>query len=159
MSSTLTIRTVEAGDLPAIADLWCALQRAHESYHPRWSVGPRQHRRYREDLAEVVGADGHVHRVVVESTGRLVGFCHGEIVVPPEYDSEDRIGKVAAIFVDPSVRDAGIGSALVTAVVDGLEGEGATRIEATISAENDGAIRFFERARFSLLTVTLTRES
>ena len=159
MSNTLTIRTVESGDLPAIADLWCALQRAQEPHHPRWSVSPRQHRRYLEDLGELVGASGHVHRVVVESTGRPVGFCHGEIVEPPTYDAEDRIGRITAIFVDPAVRDAGIGSALVSAVVEALESDGATRIEATISAENDGAIRFFERARFSLLTVTLTRES
>jgi len=161
MSSTLTIRTVELSDLPAVADLWCLLRREHAPFHPCYAVGPRERRLYLEALERAVADAGTVLRVVVEASGTIVGFCHGslETGAPGVGSGSERLARIESIFVDSSVRDAGIGSALVTAVVEALRSAGATRFEATIHAENDGAIRFFERARFSLHTVTLSRES
>ncbi len=158
MSETLTIRSVETADLPEVADLWCDLQRAHEPFHPCWSLSPEARDRYLDHLRDLAGSETTVLRVVVEASGKIVGYCHGRVETLPPHHSESCIGNIIAISVDPAVRDGGIGSALLNSVVDELGRGGITRIEMTLSADNAEAIRFAERARFHLHTVTLTRE-
>ena len=61
------------------------------------------------------------------------------------------------MFVDRNSRDAGIGQTMLRAVTDTLAREGVGRVVVTLCAENANAIRFLERQRFELHTVTLSR--
>jgi ribosomal protein S18 acetylase RimI-like enzyme len=157
VTSTLTIRAAVAADLAAVADLWCALQRVHEPFHPCWELaaGAREH--YLRALRESLGDSRTVLRVVAEPQGRLVGFCLGRVAELPAHASEARLGVIESIHVETGARDGGIGSTLLAAVSEELGRLGAGRLEVTVSADNDAAIRFLERARFSLHTVTLSR--
>jgi ribosomal protein S18 acetylase RimI-like enzyme len=158
MSETLTIRAVETSDLPAIADLWCELQRAHEAYHPCWTLTEFARDHYLDHLHSVIDSDSSVFRVVLESSGRVVGCCHGRVSSQPAHHSEHQIGEIISIIVDSSARDGGIGTALLTAVVEELQRSGVSRIETHVSADNADAIRFMERARFHLHNVMLSRD-
>jgi ribosomal protein S18 acetylase RimI-like enzyme len=159
VTSTLTIRAAEEADLAAVADHWCALQRAHAPFHPCWELAPGARDRFLAALRAALAHEGAALRVVAEPTGRIVGYCLGRTIELPPHASEARLGVVESIHVERAARDAGVGSALLAAVVEELRRAGAGRVEVTVSADNDGAIRFLERARFGLHTVTLTRDA
>lgn len=158
MESTLTIRAAEGADIPAIADLWRALRREHEPHHSSWSASATWRDAVVADLRAAAADGSAVLRVAVEPSGRLAGYCRGRIARQPAHAGEVRIGLVEEVYVEPGSRDAGIGATLVAAVVDELRRAGIARLETTVSADNDGAIRFLERARFCLHTVTLSRD-
>lgn len=153
--TTLTIRAATAADLEGIVPLWIELQNIHVDHHPCWTADDADGEEYREALAAVLDHPETVLRVAVETGGKVVGYCHGSAELQPATLAESRVGRFHGVFVIPSARDGGVGSALVAAVLDVLRGTGVSRVEATASAENDGAIRFLERARFGLHTVTL----
>jgi len=158
METILTIRAAEPGDLPAIADLWRALRREHEPYHPCWSASESWRADLLDDLRAAAASGVAVLRVAAEPSGRLAGYCRGAIAALPAHSGEERIGVIDEVYVEPASRDAGIGATLVAAVVDEFRRAGISRLETTVSADNDGAIRFLERARFCLHTVTLSRD-
>jgi len=158
MESILTIRAAEPSDLTAIADLWRALRREHEPYHPCWSASATWREDLLDELRAAAAAGTAVLRVAAEPSGRLAGYCRGRISPLPAASGEARIGVIEEVYVEPGSRDAGIGATLVGAVIDELRQAGISRLETTASADNDGAIRFLERARFSLHNVTLSRD-
>ena len=159
MTSTLTIRAAAEADHAGVADLWCARQGAHAPFHPCWELAPGARDRFLAALRASLADERVALRVVAEPAGRIVGYCLGRTIDLPPHASEPRLGVVESIHVERAARDSGVGSALLSAVVEELRRAGAGRVEVTVSADNDGAIRFLERARFCLHTVTLTRDA
>jgi ribosomal protein S18 acetylase RimI-like enzyme len=158
METILTIRGAEPGDLPEIADLWRALRREHEPFHPCWSASDSWRADLLDDLRAAAASGTAVLRVAAGPGGRLAGYCRGRIAALPAHASESRIGVIDEVYVEPSSRNAGIGATLVAAVVEEFRRAGVHRLETTVSADNDGAIRFLERGRFCLHMVTLSRD-
>jgi ribosomal protein S18 acetylase RimI-like enzyme len=76
--------------------------------------------------------------------GDVVGTATGA-----EFDAEPGVGHLYAMWVAPEARGAGIGRALVDAVVEWTRARGCTRLVLSVTETNEGARRFYERCGFA----------
>ncbi len=79
--------------------------------------------------------------LVAEHNGRVVGYVMG-------YLRPDLEGHIMSIAVDPSYRGNGIGSALLTEVIERLINKGARYIGLEVRVSNEKAIKLYERFGF-----------
>jgi GNAT superfamily N-acetyltransferase len=82
-------------------------------------------------------------QLVADAGGRLQGFaslyaCLDTLVA-------DRILVMNDLFVDPSVRNAGVGAALFDASLAYASAHGYARLDWVTASDNSGAQRFYER--------------
>lgn len=88
--------------------------------------------------------------VVAEENGEILGFQH--LAKPdPSYEGEARLGigwGIIATFVKLGQHGRGIGHQLFAATRRAADAEGITAIDATIMAENEGGLRFYESLGF-----------
>jgi len=156
-SSSVSIRVATTAELEAVAGLWLALLEHRADYHPCHGGAPDGLPALVEELERGVATGDILVQVTVEPSGRVVGACVGSITERPPICAEHHLGSVDLLYVRPGQRDQGIGRTMLRSMVEALRAGGAERVEATLCAENSDAIRFFERSRFELHTVTLTR--
>ncbi|PCN50356.1 ribosomal-protein-alanine N-acetyltransferase, partial [Candidatus Geothermarchaeota archaeon ex4572_27] len=62
-------------------------------------------------------------------------------------------GHILSIAVDPSMQRRGVGSALLSEVMGRLRARGINRFRLEVRADNEAAIRFYERHGFKLIGV------
>ena len=79
--------------------------------------------------------------LVAEYNGRVIGYVMG-------YLRPDLEGHIMSIAVDPAYRGNGIGSALLTEVIERLIKKGARYIGLEVRVSNEKAIRLYERFGF-----------
>jgi len=79
--------------------------------------------------------------LVAEYNGRIIGYVMG-------YLRPDLEGHIMSIAVDPDYRGNGIGSALLTEVIERLINEGARYIGLEVRVSNENAIRLYESFGF-----------
>ena len=125
-----TIRPATTDDVDAVVDLW------------NRAAGPTRHAGQGTDAARLLRRDPDA--LLVADNGRVVGTlivgwdgwrCH-----------------MYRLAVEPSLRRAGIASALVEAARARARARGATRLDAMVNAENAGAVAFWESSGFDLDT-------
>ena len=83
--------------------------------------------------------------LVAEVGGIVVGFCH----VRADFQKER--GDVLRLYVHPSYRSRGIGSALFEEAVDTLREDGVTRLWATALTANPAGTDFYDDLGFTLV--------
>ncbi|WP_297475112.1 ribosomal protein S18-alanine N-acetyltransferase [Thermococcus sp.] len=79
--------------------------------------------------------------LVAEYGGRVIGYVMG-------YLRPDMEGHIMSIAVDPEYRRNGIGTALLTEVIERLINEGARYIGLEVRVSNERAIRLYESLGF-----------
>lgn len=151
-NSQPTIEYASRDDLEAVTELWIRLardQRSHDS-----AVLPEANREtMRETLAAYQVNDG---LLVARLEDRVVGFAsvtieRGSLVL------DTTRGLLSNIYVDPAVRDRGIGSALLEAAEEELARQGAEVVTLEVMANNEDARRFYERHGYDPFRVTMRR--
>ena len=121
------LRAMTLSDLDAVMCLEAATTEA-----PHW-----ERAMYEGFLSD----DGPVKQIFVAEDGdRLVGFVAARMVVD--------VCELESIAVDPSVRRAGIGKALIAALSKWVREHRAAHIELEVRAGNTSAICFYEHAGF-----------
>ena len=158
ISSTLTIRSATAAEHEAVARLWTTLLDARSTYHASHAPSDDSVEAHVAQIEHWVGEGTAIVQVAIDASETIVGACVGRITPRPASLAEERIGRIEMIVVEPNHRDAGIGRTMLRAAVEDFRRAGVGRLEANICAENSDAIRFFERSRFELHTVTLSRD-
>jgi GNAT superfamily N-acetyltransferase len=124
------VRPVRRADLPEVVALDATVTGVHKADY--WQ---RVYRRYG------VGGQGLRHFLVAVAGGRVVGFIIGE-VRDWEFGSPP-CGWVFAIDVLPSVREKGVGSALLAAVRERFERVGVRVLRTMLARENTLILSFF----------------
>ena len=66
-----------------------------------------------------------------------------------EYEAEPGVGHLYAMWVAPDARGAGVGRALVDAVVAWARARGCDRLVLSVTETNEGARRFYEACGFA----------
>jgi ribosomal protein S18 acetylase RimI-like enzyme len=90
--------------------------------------------------------------------GRIVGYAYGRLE-PRDWNTlRDRCGVGVDLWVEPRARRAGVGTALVEALVAALGARGAPRVVLNVAARNPRAARLFGALGFRETMVELTRE-
>lgn len=139
------IRPAEAADTPAIARMWEQLVAYHCSIDPRLPPATADGvERYARTLAERV-EDSHTCTYVAETPeGRLIGYVLGVVLdFVPEIFAQEPSGFLADIFVEADFRRAGVGGALVNALVAWFRQRGLKQYEWQVSARNPAGMSFW----------------
>jgi len=66
------------------------------------------------------------------------------------YEENAQCAQVISMWVDPEFRRAGVGKALIDAVVEWAESRAVRELKLMVTSVNPGAIAFYERLGFSM---------
>lgn len=139
-------------DLEAVTDMWVQLareQRGHGSH-----VLPAENRpTIRETLAAHRVGDG---LLVARLEDDLVGFA-SFAVERGTFDLDVSRGLLSNLYVVPSRRGEGIGTALLEAVEDALADRGVEVLTLEAMADNEAARRFYRRNGYDVHRVSMAR--
>lgn len=95
-------------------------------------------------VSQLAGVGGSFGVVAVEGDTRWIGLAVGA----PHRDHPGQAG-LFAMWVDPSARGTGVGTALVESVVGWARSAGFPVLRLQVTASNDAAIRLYERCGFT----------
>ncbi|WIV67280.1 GNAT family N-acetyltransferase [Natrialbaceae archaeon AArc-T1-2] len=139
-------------DLEAVTDLWVRLareQRDHDSH-----VRPAENRAtIRETLSAHRVGDG---LLVARLDGEVVGFA-SFTVEHGTFELDVTRGLLSNLYVTPSRRGEGIGTALLEAVEDALAERGVDVVTLEAMADNEAARRFYRRNGYDAHRVAMER--
>jgi ribosomal protein S18 acetylase RimI-like enzyme len=149
----VTIEPATTDDVSAVLDLWVDLaddQRRHGSH----IHGEGNRTAMRAPMVEAAATD----RLDVARDGpELVGYVRYD--VERGMRSQDVIrGWIQDLFVVPGRRDEGIGSALLAAAETALARRGVDVVAVEAMADNEGAVRLYERHGFRPHRIEFERE-
>ncbi|MBN1679125.1 MAG: GNAT family N-acetyltransferase [Anaerolineae bacterium] len=156
------IRTVEPGDVSAIARLWQALTDYHVDLDSRLPAAtPGAAERYASRLIER-REDPFTQAFVADVGGEAVGYILGAVIdLHPDLFAHVDAGFIADIFVDPAYRHQGIARDLVNTMTAWFAEQGIQRVEWQVATANTEGIRFWEsiggRAIVSRMRLELDR--
>lgn len=132
---TVAVRDVVEADIPDLIVMVDELN-AHEG-EPTGNLTPEKAAR------DLIGPNAALGAFVAEADGALVGFAFWH----PSYETPyaARGGFVTDLFVRETHRGAGVGEALLRAVVKASAAEGGEFLWLTSMAKNERARRFYRR--------------
>lgn len=156
---TLSIRTARPEDAPALGRMGAALVRLHHSYDPRRFMTPEEDLEsgYRWWLSRELKREGAVV-LVAEKDGAVVGYVYATVEGRDWNALLDAHGELHDIWVDESVRGAGVGGLLAEELVRRFEALGVPRIVLMTATRNEAARRLFERLGWRPTMVEMMRE-
>jgi GNAT superfamily N-acetyltransferase len=147
------VEIVEAGPecLDDVEPLWRAMHEHHAEVADRArAVAPFRRaenswQRRREEFERWMRA-GDAWLLIAEREGSPVGFaflriCDSDL----SYETNERMGELEALSVEPELRRWGIGSLLMEEVERRLAAAGVGFIGLAVIAGNEDALRFYER--------------
>jgi ribosomal protein S18 acetylase RimI-like enzyme len=154
----VVVRPAEEHDLPRVGQLAGDLVRMHHAADPsRFLLVDDVEKGYAQWLARERTRPEAV--VLVSSSGSdVVGYTYGTLEGRDWNLLLDAHGVVQDIFVASHARGAGIGRALLTAMVAALEGLGAPRIILSTMVGNETAQRLFRQCGFRPTMVEMTKD-
>ena len=159
MDADVAIRTATTDDLDSIVTLWSDLvagQRSHDSH----ILAAENESAARDVLSRYVVVNDVVVAEATEtsdwSAGVIVGFAmyHLEEGL---YEMDVTRGVVENIYVIPTARGRGIGSALMERAEDDLREDGADTIILSVMATNRRALEFYRERGYEDQRIVLER--
>lgn len=136
---TTEIERAETDDAEEIVSMWVELadsQRAHGSHIP----GEPNRTQIREVILRYITGG----QLLVARNEAVRGFVMFSIEQGTFEQAVTR-GVVENIYVNPSARNSGVGSALLASVEDTLETRGVDTVSLNVMAANEDARRFYRR--------------
>jgi ribosomal protein S18 acetylase RimI-like enzyme len=135
----MRIGAPETDEVDDVVDLWLDLARGQRGYGSHiYADANRQ--AVREAVARSVVADG----IRVAHDPEVVGFVMYDLEVG-RFEQAVTRGVVHNIYVAPDSRGEGIGTALLAAAEAALADAGADVVALEAMADNEDAVRFYER--------------
>ncbi len=151
------IRPAEKRDLAQVGELAGALVRMHHAVDPaRFLRMDDVAKGYASWLSRELDRKGAVV-LVAESAGRIVGYAYGSVEERDWNRLLDEHGVIHDLFVAEGARGAGLGRALVEAIVDALTRLGAPRVVLSTMVGNKAAQRLFRHCGFRPTMLEMTR--
>lgn len=128
--NTVAIRSMRWWDIPRVHEIETSC-----FPHDRWSVD--------QFWRELAGETRDY--LVAESGPAVIGYA-GVATIAPDSDLQ-------TLAVDPNLRGAGVGSALLTAAVGCAAGRGATSMILEVRADNQAACGLYSRSGFESIAI------
>lgn len=156
--SDFRVRTMEHGDLDAVAKLAGRLVRMHHDFDPkRFLHLANPERGYARYFASELASEDVV-LLVAEADGQVIGYLYGRMEPRSYNELLDACGKVHDIFVDDLARRKGTGEALLREGMKRLKERGAPRVVLLTAVQNEAAQRLFARVGFRTTMLEMTSE-
>jgi ribosomal protein S18 acetylase RimI-like enzyme len=149
----ITVEPATPADVPAVVDLWVSLATGQRDYgsHIR---GDGNQTAMRASIVRAVATGG---LDVARDDADAVGFVRYDVERGPLAQDAVR-GVIRDLYVPPGRRDEGIGSALLDAAEESLAAAGVDVIGVSAMADNDGAVRLYERRGYRPHRIEFERE-
>ncbi len=156
----MRIRPARPEDLPAVSRLAAELVRMHHRLDPpRFLLVEPVEDGYQWFFSRELKRKGALILVAEDSeAGRILGYAYATLEGRNWNDLLDACGKLNDLFVDPTVRRAGVGRALVKEAVAALKARGAPRVVLLSAWRNPEAHAFFESLGFRRTMLEMTAE-
>lgn len=154
----IIIRKAREDELKVVQELNHQLFLHDEKYDPlldmNWSFGKEGEDYFKKRIA---GKNGVCF--VAEIDGNIVGYLAGGMIKPYSYRTIKKQSELENTLVKEEFRGRGIGEKLFKEFIKWSQEQGAERIKVSASAENQRAIKFYERAGFTLYATELEYET
>ena len=152
---TIAIRYMEGGVeiLDSVGPLWEELNRHHQAISGHFSetIAGRSFADRRAGLVEK-GRDGRLRVDLAETgTGDCIGYCVATI-------DRDRMGEIDSIFVQPALRNQGVGDALMRRARAWMDAAGTKARVLDVAWGNERAWSFYRRYGFLPRSVRLVQK-
>ncbi|MEE9343618.1 MAG: GNAT family N-acetyltransferase [Gammaproteobacteria bacterium] len=156
--SNVKVRSFQASDEEAIRALAAALYRyqfpsasGYEMHHPEIL-------QHYSGIHEIHKNKGCVLCAIVKD--KIAGFvCLQGPIKPGKEQGKEHYVFMSDLYVEETSRNQGVGSVLMQASEAWAKGKGCSKMALKVMAENDGAVRFYERnqyqSRFVVMDKTL----
>lgn len=152
--SAPTVRRAREDDQEAVGELWLSLLEAQADLDDRMGVAEDARARWDNDFS--VWLEDETSRIFVAETDTVVGFVSARRWGPPPIYRDEAEVFLEELYVVPSARRQGLGSALVEAVHDWAETLEAHRVRLSVLAANEAARAFWATQDAEPMTLTLT---
>ena len=155
---SVTVRSAEVRDLPAIAALAGQLVRQHQEFDAqRFMLIPNVEAGYARFFgAELANPETII--LAAELDGSVVGYAYARLEGRDWNALLDAHGALHDIFVDASVRRQGVARRLVEAVRERLRAKGVPRLVLHTASKNHAGREFFAQVGFRETMIELTAE-
>jgi ribosomal protein S18 acetylase RimI-like enzyme len=152
MEHTLIIRRAMPDDLPMLMRFEQGVIFAERYFDP--TLRRREVRYY--DFGTML-QDPNVYIVVAESDGQLVGSGYARIEPAKQYNQHERYAYLGFMYVLPEHRGRGINQRVMEHLEGWVAAQGLTELRLEVYADNEPAIRSYEKTGFQPLLVTMRK--
>ncbi|WP_135534533.1 GNAT family N-acetyltransferase [Halostella pelagica] len=148
----MVIERPTTDDVDALVDLWVTLATEQQG-HGSHILAEDNKKSVREQLARNVVTG---RAIVARENSEILGFVTYQLETGT-YDQTVTRGVISNLFVRPSARNGGIGTALLEAAESGLEDAGADVVALEALDNNDAGRRFYRRHGYDTHRVELEK--
>jgi GNAT superfamily N-acetyltransferase len=153
----VSIRRAQGGDQERVAALWWDFVQEQVAFDPRFSIAPDALRRWQNDYRLWL-KDEATRLFVAERAGTIVGFVLAHLWVPPPLHEPVEEVFIDYLYVEPSARRRGVGSALLDALRTWGRASGVSRLRLGVLAANAEGAAFWARQGGSPMASIVTIE-
>lgn len=157
--TSFSVRPATRVDADALGRLGASLVALHHGFDAQRFMPPNSGTAngYGSYLSSQI-ADADTIVLVAEQAGQVVGYVYGTIEGVDYMALRGPAAVLHDVIVAPEVRHAGVGRALVRAILEAFTARQAPRVVLSTAARNETARAFFEGLGFRPTMVELTRE-
>jgi len=137
-----------------LTDMWVSLARDQRAYGSHL-LGPENRAAIRKSMVQRLVTD---NLLVARRDGEVVGFVMFTLETG-RYEQDVTTGLVENLYVEPSARREGIGTALLEAAEQRLADGGATVVQLEAMADNDAARQFYAARGYQPHRVALEKST
>jgi RimJ/RimL family protein N-acetyltransferase len=140
----ITVRRATTADLPTLLRFEQGVISAERPMDPTIKDGPI----YYYDLAAML-ASPHVHLIVAETDGTLIGSAYARIDPSRLYLRHTHHAYCGFMYVEPAYRGQGVNQLIIDALKAWAKSKKLTELRLDVYTSNDIAIRAYEKAGFT----------
>lgn len=146
-------RPATLDDLPVLAEFLQMLVNAERPF----DVTLREGDLIYYDLKELIESDNS-ELLVLEMNGKLVGCGYAQIRPAKPYQRHEEYAHLGFMFVLPEYRGQGLNQQLIEALKTWIKAKGLTEVRLQVYADNQAAIRAYEKAGFKQIMTEMRYE-
>jgi ribosomal protein S18 acetylase RimI-like enzyme len=144
----IMLRRAQPSDLHSLLEFEQGIITTERPFDPTLAPDPVHY----YDLEAMITQE-HVDLVVAEYKGRIVASGYARIEEAKPYNDHELYAYLGFMFVDPEFRGQGINGMMLEKLKELVRARGITEMRLDVYAENEGAIRAYEKAGFKPLLV------